>query len=112
MRTPTVTRTMALGTGRAIVDVLFERARQIEIEGFTPDHDDEHVRAELASAAACYAMPYFQNSTVPAYWPWSPRWWKPSESRRRDLVKAAALMIAEIERIDRATAELDAGNPE
>jgi hypothetical protein len=35
-------------------------------------------------------------------WPWDRKWWKPTD-RRRDLVKAAALILAEIERLDRAT---------
>lgn len=34
-------------------------------------------------------------------WPWSRAWWKPA-SRRRCLIKAGALILAEIERIDRA----------
>jgi hypothetical protein len=33
-------------------------------------------------------------------WPWGGNWWKP-KGRRRDLVRAAALIVAEIERIDR-----------
>jgi hypothetical protein len=37
----------------------------------------------------------------PAFWPWPPEWWKPCD-RRANLVRAAALLIAEIERIDRA----------
>jgi hypothetical protein len=38
---------------------------------------------------------------VPKMWPWARQWWKPTGARR-DLVKAAALLLAEIERIDRA----------
>lgn len=34
-------------------------------------------------------------------WPWDREWWKPKD-RRRNLVRAAALLIAEIERLDRA----------
>lgn len=30
-----------------------ERQRQIEEEGWTPDHDDQHTNGELALAAAC-----------------------------------------------------------
>jgi len=33
-------------------------------------------------------------------WPWNMVWWKP-KNYRRDLVKAAALLVAEIERLDR-----------
>jgi len=36
-------------------------------------------------------------------WTWERAWWKPT-TRRRDLVKAGALILAEIERLDRAAA--------
>jgi hypothetical protein len=38
---------------------------------------------------------------TPALWPWATAWWKPRD-RRRNLVRAAALVLADIERIDRA----------
>ena len=66
-----------------------------------------HDRDELSAAAACYA--YFgwvkpSNGMAPTEWPWDAEWWKPTD-RRRDLVKAGALILAEIERLDRATLE-------
>lgn len=78
-------------------EVLRERKRQITAEGFGRLHDNRHVHHELAGAAACYALGSKLN------WPatWDDRWWKPSPDRRRNLVKAAALLVAEIERIDR-----------
>lgn len=87
----------------ATADVLAERRRQIEKEGWTPEHDDEHSEGQMASAAACYALAsYLGNDWSPAeHWPWDAEWWKPSD-RRRNLVKAAALILAEIERLDRA----------
>lgn len=98
----------------AIDDIAAERQRQIEAEGWTPEHDDEHRAGALATAAACYAAPetvFFGVSRAgPAYqtftsyepaWPWADMWWKPSDNRRRDLVKAGALIVAEIERLDR-----------
>lgn len=33
-----------------------ERMRQISKEGWTFDHDDEHIHGELSAAAACYAI--------------------------------------------------------
>lgn len=75
-------------------DVLAERSRQIEAEGWTTEHDDQHSNGEMARASACYALNNAAN------WPWSISWWKPSD-RRRNLVKAGALIIAEIERLDR-----------
>jgi len=91
---------------QAVLDVAAERRRQIEAEGWTPEHDDEHVAGEMALAASCYAEegppPYEAGwQTIPTRWPWSPDWWKP-QGYRRNLVKAGALILAEIERLDRA----------
>ncbi|WP_412021498.1 hypothetical protein [Burkholderia cepacia] len=86
--------------------VLAERRRQIEREGWTPKHDDEHDCGELVEAAACYALHGGDpdpREEVPAGWPWDPDWWKPA-SERRNLVKAGALILAEIERLDRCAA--------
>ncbi|MGN6451300.1 MAG: hypothetical protein ACTHLK_22450, partial [Brucella intermedia] len=85
----------------AALDVLAERRRQIEAEWWTPEHDNQFVDRELAKAAACYAI---DNA---AMWPWSMSWWKPSNSRR-NLVKAGALILAEIERLDRAVSRVPA----
>lgn len=86
----------------AASDVLAERQRQISMEGWKPEHDDEHVEGQLSDAAACYALfATDQRRPVPAHWPWSDDWWK-QRGQRRDLVKAGALIIAEIERLDRA----------
>lgn len=91
----------------AIDDVIAERERQKAVEGWTPEHDDTHSDGEMAKAAACYALnagrapEYRDNSFIRSYWPWDWKWWKPKD-RRRDLVRAAALIVAEIERMDRA----------
>lgn len=84
-------------------DVRAERRRQIEFEGWTEEHDDEHSSGELAEAAICYieGTTAYGHGNQHHRWPWSLMWWKPKD-RRRNLVKAAALLIAEIERIDRA----------
>lgn len=88
-------------------DVLAERQGQIEREGCTPEHDDEHSDGALARAAACYAvgikhleMPRENTPYNAIVWPFDDEWWKPKDVRR-NLVRAAALLIAEIERIDR-----------
>jgi len=79
------------------IDVLAERQRQIEIEGWTPEHDEEvNTDGELVRAAVCYAVLALHDD----WWPWADVWWKP-KNRRRDLVRAAALIIAEIDRLDR-----------
>lgn len=88
----------------AILDVISERQRQRAVEGWTSEHDDAYQNSELADAAACYAInAHNQGFSTPAHWPWDPDWWKQS-GPRRDLVKAGALILAEIERIDRAAA--------
>lgn len=106
----------------ALHSVVAERQRQIEREGWTPVHDDEHEQGEMAMAAACYAA-HSSTSTAINYgldsrrgifprlvsaqdfvgrmWPLAREWWKPKDNRS-NLVRAAALLLAEIERIDRA----------
>jgi hypothetical protein len=32
-----------------------ERQRQIEVEGWTSEHDEQHIFGELSGAASCYA---------------------------------------------------------
>lgn len=90
---------------QAATDVLAERRRQIEAEGWTSSHDDEYLQSgSLAAAAACYALSAAGlKNAAPSGWPWSIAWWKPT-TPRRDLVKAGALILAEIERLDRQAA--------
>ncbi|RWO20710.1 hypothetical protein [Mesorhizobium sp.] len=103
----------------AIDDIVAERRRQIEAEGRKPERDDAYQGGELARAAGMYALiagasatdyrnardGYSLNDYLQAildhYWPWAKSWFKPT-TRRSALVKAGALIIAEIERIDRA----------
>ncbi|MCK0743599.1 hypothetical protein [Chromohalobacter nigrandesensis] len=106
---------------RAYADVYRERMRQLSTEGFSRERDDGYVNGQLGYAAASYAfvasLPEKQRGRVTGIysldnniilrdmWPgsWSKKWWKPRD-RRRDLVKAGALILAEIERLDRAAA--------
>jgi len=77
-----------------------ERKRQIEVEGWTPEHDAEHVFGEMTLAAICYAEDAKLNDycpSAPQKWPWAREWWKPA-SPIRMLVKAGALLAAEIDR--------------
>lgn len=89
----------------AILDVIAERQRQQSVEGWTPEHDDQYEDGELIDAAACYAKDSSLWDCIgepPSDWPWNDEWWKPSKSMRRNLIKAGALILAEIERRDRA----------
>jgi hypothetical protein len=110
---------------RVFLDISAERRRQIEVEGWTPWHDDQHSNSDLATAAACYAAPdrvawptpEEERRGVPvAYgnalrWPWERFCWKPRD-RRSNLVRAAALIVAEIERLDRLAATQQAAEAE
>lgn len=94
-----------------------ERERQVSSKGWTPEHDLEHERGELAKAGACYALagpvgtaygkPYLDGSRSTQvlkngcllFWPWTMEWWHPTpDDRLRELVKAGALIAAEIDR--------------
>ena len=95
----------SLAHRKAVDSVLSEREQHFTREGWTPEHDDAHKPGELSRAGAAYAlMSASPNKRFgpPGWWPWAVSWWKPSTSRR-DLVKAAALILAEIERLDRET---------
>lgn len=86
-----------------------ERQRQISIEGWTSEHDDQHYHRELNKAAQCYceagveaaAFGFVSSFTGRDRWPWEREWWKPSEDPVRNLVKAGALIAAEIDRLHR-----------
>lgn len=110
-----VDRTWAKRFGRpagVLGEIADERRRQIDHKGYTPDHDDEHTCEEIAALAVVLAMPegcreWDATSTgygdtldaaiLPAGW----RLPAYNVDRRADLIKAAALLVAEIERLDR-----------
>ncbi|TPW33221.1 hypothetical protein FJU08_01255 [Martelella alba] len=103
-------------TVKAMLDVIRERFRQIGEEGFTPADDDKYEGPDLARAAACMLSFALRdhvgillqsrlNYLIPVLWPasWDWQWFKNSDYRRT-LVKVCALLLAEIERVDRAEA--------
>ncbi|MCO7217087.1 hypothetical protein NH448_17860 [Halomonas sp. OfavH-34-E] len=88
-----------------------ERVRQVSKEGFTPDHDDQYADGELMAASICYLLAaVLQNAGLQAHrqpptgWPWASEWWRPAGGARRNLVKAGALLLSELERMDRTEA--------
>lgn len=98
--------TLQAKQSNAANDVLAERHRQIEAEDMTTASDDSYHAAELPRAAAAYIL-NGANDEAPSIWPWARSWWKPRDARA-NYVRAAALLLAEIERIDRQ----QTGSPE
>lgn len=119
---------------RMVARLMAERTRQIDVEGHTPAHDDCYTDGSLARAASTYALAasmsdwqrgghrrgvskllreysegYFTR--IRTMWPWDWGFWKP-QNRLRELEKAGALILAEMERLERlnmaAAAELHA----
>lgn len=89
-----------------------ERARQVSQEGWTLEHDDEHDNSELLDAADCYLQQGMhtarggdssqEDGWTMGAWPWERSWWKPDYlDPIPNLVKAAALIAAEIDRLQR-----------
>lgn len=88
-----------------------ERQRQMDQEGWTAEHDDEHDQGEIAKAAECYLDAGITAELRPdaakfhfkpiGKWPWARSWWKPSNDPIENLVKAGALIAAEIDRLKR-----------
>lgn len=90
-----------------------ERDAQVTREGYLRRHDDSHDKGEMATAALCYLRvvlthvdPDSPNAAAPinstADWPWpdgyKPDWGDPIPN----LVKAGALIAAEIDRLQRS----------
>jgi hypothetical protein len=90
-----------------------ERERQVSEEGWTQAHDDGHLACDLNYAAQAYCQEALEPGTwprtdsaeehllPPPTWPWDARDWKPSDDRVGNLVKAGALIAAEIDRLER-----------
>jgi hypothetical protein len=100
-------------TSLALEEILVERLRQINSEGWSEEHDDEHREGELAMAAACYAtwpkeLAFRVSDAMdgtPGYerlWPWDREWDKREKhDQKKRLAIAGALIVAELERLMR-----------
>lgn len=85
-----------------------ERDRQVSEEGWTPEHDDTHTNGSLVLAAAWYALAEavrWNPASVRPAWPWGRTPPKRDGDRVRELVKAGALIAAEIDRLHRLRAK-------
>jgi hypothetical protein len=100
-----------------IESIAAERKRQVEEEGWSPEHDDSHTLGELALAAALYAIPYDAEVNgerlieqddhigLDIALEIACRWKiKPHADKRRRMEIAGALIAAEIDRLDRVAA--------
>lgn len=95
-----------------------ERRKQIEKDGWDSQHDSDHENYELTKAAICYAHRATKegmciwNDRIPNDWPFEAKAWKPEPRNTNSpsplieqkdaikmLVKAGALIAAEIDRI-------------
>lgn len=88
-----------------------DQRRQKQIaKGYNAAHDDQHTKGEIALGAAAYceaagradvySVRIGRASAFPLCWPWKPSEFR-SEGPRENLLKAAAMIVAEIERLDR-----------
>lgn len=88
--------------GDGALRILRERIRQITDEGYEPERDAQYTGLQLAWAAFAYLDRAQSddpaNPKPPLPWPWAPEHWKPGD-RLRMLVKAGALIAAEIDRL-------------
>lgn len=100
---------------RAAQEVIAERARHTEFEGYTPEHDAGLIGGDLCQMSSAYANAagfilaeapegdHFTADDPPEVWP--PEYEFKPASARRMLVKSAALALAAIEDFDRRQEE-------
>ena len=91
--------------------IRYERWRQLVLKGFSFGYDDRHVDGELAMAALAYVNAGLISQCRPntsvvlslpnnAFgWPRGRSEWKPSDDPIENLVRAGALIAAEIDRL-------------
>ena len=103
---------MKLTKGTMLIAI--ERNHQIKDEGYTTEHDDHNCSADMAVAGACYVLDMAskwsgQHATWQNHyeeealllWPCEKTQWNPTpDDPIRQLVKAGALIAAEIDRLD------------
>lgn len=103
-----------LGNQGGVALIERERWRQISAAGFTGVHDDRYTDSELVAAALCYAtLAIMQQTRLDAAemlagfppiagYGWPPGWdWRPEPTSYANLVKAGALIAAELDRLSR-----------
>lgn len=93
-----------------------ERRRQIYEENHAIEFDDTHTKSELLRAAltyenCVYAKEIQGDIIAPETWPWPAKWFKP-KSYKSNLIRAGALVEAEIDRKERWVAPFEASQEE
>jgi len=83
-----------------IDEIKQERSNQIN-NGYDSNHDDNHTEGEIRKAAICYAISFYDKDEAVDWWPWDSYQFKHKKTGRDALIVAAALLVAEIERLDR-----------
>ena len=84
--------------------IMAERDAHLTREGYTVEHDDGHTHGELAKAADAYLIHNVLPRVARVVWPWGPETFK-AKDRVRDLVRAGALIAAEVDRLLRKDGE-------
>ncbi len=107
---PDYIRRNTIWQGPSSIYAEIDQRRQKQIaKGYDAAHDDQHSKGEIALGAAAYCEAAARSdvyvrigraSAFPLRWPWKPSEFK-SEGPRENLLKAAAMIVAEIERLDR-----------
>lgn len=99
----------AAANSQAVCDVVEHRAHQVDRHGFTPEHDAEHTPRDLLNASDAYLeATRFQLADgwsaeqaaeeCEFLWPFADGF--KVKDPRANLVKAAALLLAAIDRLD------------
>lgn len=87
-----------------LAEIAAERERQIS-KGYTPEHDDQHTQGEIGIAGGLVAVGDYdlagEFSDLGGLW--AERILHRHDDERERLIIAAALIVAEIERLDRAS---------
>lgn len=89
-------------------EITRERGKQVG-KGYDASSDDRYSGYQLIDASIAYSWAALGHAQYGnRYWPWDAESFKP-EGQRANLIKAAALLVAEIERMDRLSATVKAG---
>ncbi|MDY0464478.1 DUF551 domain-containing protein [Pasteurella multocida] len=79
-----------------------ERLRQQSEKGFSLNSDTQYTNDELVRAAMCYLQAQSRHAIMPIFWPWGKKYWNPKD-RKENLIRAGALIAAEIDRLHNTT---------